>query len=110
MRIHFFATAAFLLAVPLSAKSHTRVSPDGATVSWYPKECCHDRDCRPVASIKPTPDGLWMSTTDGFTVLIGPNQSHRPSQDMRWHICVGEDNVDPAGTEAIVCVFEPPHS
>jgi hypothetical protein len=110
MRIYLLATAAVMLAVPPAAKSHTHLSPDGTTVSWYPNECCHNRDCRPVASIKPASNGLWMTTTDGRTVLIGPNQSRRPSQDMRWHVCIGRDDVDPADTEAIVCVFEPPHS
>jgi hypothetical protein len=110
MRIHFFAVAAFLLAMPISAKSHTHVAPDGTAISWYPLECCHNKDCRPIASVQPANNGLWMTTVDGFTVLIGPNQSRRPSQDMRWHVCIGRDDIDPTSTSTIVCVFEPPHS
>jgi hypothetical protein len=51
-----------------------------------------------------------MTTVDGFTVLIGPNQSRRPSQDMRWHVCIGRDDIEPTTTSTIVCVFEPAHS
>ena len=55
-------------------------------------------------------NGLWLTTVDGFTVLIGPNQARRPSQDTRWHVCLGGDDLDPSATETITCVFEPPHS
>jgi hypothetical protein len=106
VRIHFLFAAA-LLAVPLSADSHTHVSPDGTTVTWYPKECCHDRDCRPVASIRQASQGLWVTTVDGQTVLIGPNQRRRASLDARWHVCLQKDvhhNI------VVQCVFEPPNS
>ena len=102
------AIIAILLASP-SAKSHTHVDPDGLSVSWYPHECCHDGDCRPVASIKPASNGLWMTTTDGFTVLIGPSDRRRLSKDMRWHICVGPDDIDNT-TPRITCIFEPPNT
>ena len=105
--------AAIVLAVVVSAPPavpHTHVDGDGTVVNWYPPECCHDRDCRPVASIQSARNGLWMTTVDGFTVLIGPNQSRRLSRDMRWHVCIGRDDVEPTTTPTIVCVFEPPHS
>jgi hypothetical protein len=109
MRIHFFATAAFLLAVPLSAKSHSHVNADGQKIDWYPKECCHGGDCRPVANIKPAHNGLWMTTVDGFTVLIGPSDQRRPSKDLRWHVCIGPDDIDNT-TPRITCIFEPANS
>jgi hypothetical protein len=105
--------AAVILAVVVFAPPavpHTHVDKDGALVTWYPLECCHDKDCRPVASVRQGGNGLWMTTVDGFTVLIGPNQSRRPSRDMRWHVCIGRDDVEPSTTPSIVCVFEPPHS
>jgi hypothetical protein len=107
MRIHFFVTAAVLLAMPISAKSHTHVSPDGTTVTWYPKDCCHDRDCRPVATVRPTAHGLWMTTVDGQTVLVEANQQRRPSLDMRWHICLGKDAYE---NTIVECLFEPPNT
>ena len=50
--------------------------------------------------------GLWMTTVDGITVLIGPRDHHRPSQDQRWHICMGPGDMDDAGPK-IYCIFEP---
>jgi hypothetical protein len=103
--IHAVSAICALLALPAPAKTHIHVDPDGNTVAWYPKECCHDRDCRPVATIRIAPHGLWMTTVDGFTVLVGTNHERRPSLDMRWHICVSED-LD--HNRVVQCVFEPP--
>jgi hypothetical protein len=97
------------LAGVIPARPHTYVDPDGHQISWYPSECCHNRDCRPVASIRRARNGLWMTTADGFTVLIGPNEPRRPSKDMRWHLCVGPGDMDDAGPQ-IYCIFEPPNS
>jgi hypothetical protein len=102
-------TAASSVALAGPASPHTHVDPDGSTVSWYPTECCNNRDCRPVVSIKPAPNGFWMTTGDGLTVLIGPSDSRRPSLDARWHICSGPGEMDDAGPQ-IFCVFEPPNS
>jgi hypothetical protein len=97
-------SASLLLSSP--AKTHTHVDPDGSTVVWYPKECCHDHDCRPVATIQIAKQGLWMTTVDGLTVLVGADEPRRPSHDMRWHICLGLDDFD--HNTVIQCVFEPP--
>jgi|SRR5581483_8913673 len=94
-------------AFPLPASTHTHVNPDGTVVEWYPKECCHDRDCRPVATIRAAAHGLWMTTVDGQTVLVGPDDERRPSRDSRWHICLGEDIY---GTPVIRCLFQPPNA
>ena len=101
------AVSPFALAAP--ADPHTHVDPDGSAVSWYPKECCNDRDCRPVVSIKAASNGLWLTTGDGQTVLIGPSDARRPSLDVRWHICSGPGDMDDTGPQ-ILCVFEPPNS
>jgi hypothetical protein len=93
------------LALSAPAKTHTHVDADGGTVAWYPKECCHDRDCRPVANVQIAKQGLWMTTVDGMTVLVAADEERRPSRDMRWHICLGED-LD--HNTVIQCVFEPP--
>ena len=57
------------------ARTHTHKSPDGTAVSWYPHECCHDGDCRPVSRIVRAPQGLWVTTVDNQTVL---DRSRRP--------------------------------
>src|SRR5204862_40648 len=80
--------------------------PDGHQVDWYPRECCHEGDCRPVASIAPDSQGLWMTLVDGYTVFVGPRDNRRPSLDTRWHVCVGVDDVDNI-TPRITCIFEP---
>jgi hypothetical protein len=95
-----------LLASP-PARSHIHTEADGPTVSWYPHDCCHDGDCRPVARVWHAPNGLWMETVDGKTVLIGPKEKRQSSKDMRWHICIAPDDTD---TPKIRCIFEPPNS
>jgi hypothetical protein len=90
-----------------SVESHTHVEADGTTVSWYPQECCHQGDCRPVVQVQRGPAGLWMTTSDGLTVLVGPRDARRASRDMRWHVCIALDDTE---TQKIRCVFEPPNS
>lgn len=90
------------------ARPHSHKNADGTVTSWYPHECCHDGDCRPVARLVRAPQGLWLTTVDGYTILIGPNDRRRPSRDMRWHVCINSDIEATADT--IRCVFEPPDS
>src|SRR5262245_51319047 len=99
----FAIAASLIFSAP--AQTHTHVDPDGGIVAWYPRECCNDHDCRPIATIQRAKHGLWMTTVDGLTVLVGADQERRPSRDMRWHICLSEDvyhNI------VINCLFEPP--
>jgi hypothetical protein len=107
LRVALATLVVLLPAIP--AKAHEHVNADGSRVSWYPKECCRDKDCRPVATVKKAPQGLWLTTVDGQTVLIGPRDQRRPSGDRRWHICVGTDDVD-STTPKILCIFEPANS
>jgi hypothetical protein len=83
---------ALLFACP-SASSHIHSARDGSTVSWYPHDCCHDGDCRPVARVWHAPNGLWMETVDGQTVLSGQKMT-TALKDMRWHICIAPDDTD----------------
>jgi hypothetical protein len=94
-------------ALAPSARSHVHVDRDGTAVSWYPNECCHNGDCRPVATVRRTAEGLWMTTVDGLTMLVGPHDKRMPSRDMRWHLCITPDDTD---TQKIRCIFEPPNS
>ena len=107
-----FTALAFIASVALAAfsfpsRSHTHIDPDGTKVSWYPKQCCHDRDCQPVTTVRPTPNGMWVTTVSGQTVFVGDDETRRPSQDARWHICLGKDIFQ---NVIIWCIFEPPNS
>jgi hypothetical protein len=69
---------AYLLAVLLvingAAKAH----------SWYPRDCCHDADCRPVpcAELVATRNGLmWRGA------VIFNDQQIKASQDESCHVC-----------------------
>jgi hypothetical protein len=96
---------AMVIGCSLVGHAHTHHDPDGSTVDWYPQECCGEGDCRPVATLKSAPQGLWLTTVDGQTVLIGPRDQRRPSGDARWHVCLvaGERDYPPQ----VACIFEP---
>ena len=100
------ACAAAILIIAVPARAHDHKNTDGTMTSWYPKECCDDGDCRPVTRVVRARQGLWMTTTDGYTVLVGPNDKRLPSRDMRWHICISRDIE--ALPETVRCIFEPP--
>ena len=109
LRAVLFTAVTILVIEAFPAHAHTQVGPDGQQVTWYPFECCHGRDCRPIATIKSAPNGLWMTTVDGLTVLVGPSDRRRPSLDQRWHICMGPGEMDDSGPQ-VYCIFEPPNS
>lgn len=89
------------------AASHIHIDADARTADWYPPDCCHDKDCRPVTSVEEKRNMLWMTTTDGFTIAVDPRQSRRQSGDDRWHVCIASDDLN----EVFVrCVFEPARS
>lgn len=70
--------AAALLLLPGAALAH----------SWYPYECCSERDCFPVAveDVKTIPGG-W-SLEDG--TFIGYREA-RVSPDGKYHVCRHND-------------------
>jgi hypothetical protein len=52
--------------------------------SWYPKDCCHDADCRPV------PCGELVQTRHGLEwrgVVVFNETRVKPSQDQFCHVC-----------------------
>jgi len=48
-----------------------------------------------------------MTTDNGETVLVGPQDEHRRSLDTRWHVCLAKDLN---GGLVLQCVFEPGNS
>jgi hypothetical protein len=102
-----FLAAVALVAASLahSARGHTHINPDGTEVSWYPRECCRNHDCRPVERVRQTQQGLWLTTVDGITIFAGKNDTRLPSRDMHWHVCLYTDHYN---NLVIRCLFEPP--
>ena len=85
--------------------------PPAIAHSWYPKECCDDRDCTPVAKVAPlmSKDGnhsfLIISSLLGKAV-VPADFPVRVSKDGRIHICM---SYDPFGDRSVVCLFMPPY-
>jgi len=99
--------ALFLSLTYSPASSHVHRAADGTAVSWYPNECCNDGDCRPVVSMWVKDQRIWLTTEDGITLPLNPNQSRKPSLDNRWHLCV---SFDERNIPFVRCVFEPANS
>lgn len=56
--------------------------------SWYDPDCCHDKDCAPVADnvVEVTPGGFYIK--DGWNVFIERGSPKiRQSQDAHYHVC-----------------------
>ncbi|MDP3411143.1 hypothetical protein [Bosea sp. (in: a-proteobacteria)] len=81
--------------------------------SWYPQECCSDRDCWPMGpdadAREPDPTIVpgGYRTHDGHFIA---QRDTRPSRDGRFHICraagaPGGDPIRPSGKPA--CLFAP---
>ena len=56
--------------------------------SWYPLECCSERDCFPIKAddVKPVKGG-WL-LADGTFIAHG---EARPSPDQDYHVCRFDD-------------------
>lgn len=54
--------------------------------SWYPAECCSDRDCRPVEE-KIYRDGKTFVRGSGMLLEVPTGFLIRPSQDQKEHFC-----------------------
>ena len=70
--------------------------------SFYPYECCSDRDCFPIPvhDVKATPQG-WFIVKDRITI---PYENARRSPDGMFHICRREDGKG----EIITPASQPP--
>ena len=85
--------------VCLLAAALMLVSGAATAHSWYPKECCHDNDCRPVPCAELSyrdKDVVWRK----HIYFNGP--MIRESKDGDCHVCVQE-----ASTPALflICRF-----
>lgn len=68
--------------------------------SWYPYECCSERDCFPVPvhDVRVVPGGWTLS--DGTMVR---QDEARPSPDGRFHVCRSQD-----GKGALIRMYAKP--
>src|ERR1044072_9065335 len=99
------ALLSIMTACFAAARAHVHHGADGTSVDWYPQDCCHDRDCRPVSRIRTLSDGFLMTTEDGTTLFVNATRWRRPSQDNRWHVCFGA-----GAAPEVHCVFAPPNA
>jgi hypothetical protein len=80
----FIACASLLLGLCMYSCTMTPAPAH----SWYERDCCHDKDCHPIAScaeIKELPDGSYV--WNGITFA---KASRRVSHDNSCHVCVME--------------------
>jgi hypothetical protein len=103
------AVAMVVVAALQPAEPHVHRDADGTTVDWYPPDCCSDGDCRPVKTVRHDSRGIWLTTIDDETVLIGRTDARLPSRDARWHVCINKD-VEAVPGPNVRCVFEPSNS
>jgi hypothetical protein len=80
--------------------------------SWYPKECCADRDCIPADDVTADTDGHMIVLVDYHRIWIPFGLAPRPSADGRVHICfqVIAGELDNSSFVMPICLFVPPQS
>jgi hypothetical protein len=66
--------------------------------SWYPSECCSDRDCAPVLAntIREAPEGFYVLPQGDFV----ERGKEKYSPDGEYHVC-----RYPSG--GLICLFVP---
>jgi hypothetical protein len=88
----------------LSAVKHLIIAALMLTHSWYPQECCHDNDCRPVPCTELSyrgKDVVWRK----HIYFSGP--MIRESKDGNCHVCVKEGLSASIIPYLPICVFVP---
>lgn len=76
-----------LLAAALAALLAYCAPPPATAHSWYPPECCSDKDCFPIAydELEPVPGGYLYTPRN----LFFPASKVRDSKDKYLHVCIG---------------------
>jgi hypothetical protein len=64
--------------------------PPASSPSWYPKRCCHDRDCHPADTVRRLPDGTLVLSRGAIVVRVTQSFPVEASPDGRTHFCVYE--------------------
>jgi hypothetical protein len=70
--------------------------------SWYPLDCCSERDCRRIEASE-VRELSYTQVLDLVTGTVVTGSKVRQSQDGDWHICnlFGDRKAKP------LCVFRP---
>ena len=91
---HLWVLAAAVMLLNGAATAH----------SWYPKECCHDKECRPVPCAELSYHGkdvVWRN----HIYFSGP--MIRESNDGNCHVCVADGLNASIIPHVPLCVFVP---
>lgn len=92
------------------------VSGSALAHSWYPKECCDDRDCAPVISKVLLENGDYEVTTKIGKALLPKNfKAFGASEDNAEHACMMPTYMTDQWEEAtpsnynysLICYFVP---
>jgi hypothetical protein len=80
--------------------------------SWYPSECCSDKDCKPASRLVIDQQGDRLVFVGGQKIWVSKYHKARPSQDGQVHICYREVGGELDGSSNIVaiCLFTPGES
>ena len=93
MKIQVIAAAMMLVCVT-AAEGH----------SWYPHDCCHDNDCKPVPCAELSyhdQDVVWRKYIYFSRAMI------RDSKDGSCHVCIKEGLGASILPYLLLCVFVP---
>ena len=91
---HLWVLAAAVMLLNGAATAH----------SWYPKECCHDKDCHPIPceEIEKISDGWQWRDKATKQRHWFPHDRLHASQDHTCHVCVSTLTT-PSG----ICLYVP---
>jgi hypothetical protein len=72
--------------------------------SWYPLECCHDRDCFVADGLSTNGSGETIVTVADLVIRVPPRFAPRPSPANQVHICF---TLDASRRAVVRCLFLP---
>jgi hypothetical protein len=75
--------------------------------SWYPSDCCSNRDCTPADSVETDARGDLTVKVGAKRIWVPRGFAVRPSQDGRIHICFHSDDFQ---FLMPLCLFMPAQS
>ena len=67
------------------------VAPKTLGHSWYPKDCCSDRDCMLADSVETDVRGDLQVKVGKLRIWVPKGFAVRPSNDSHVHICFREE-------------------